>query len=115
KYLRKKWKDPITGDDFLPVGGAAASQGGQQPGQQQGQQGQQGQAAGLTGVASKSAAASIIVYQQLQQHNLWNFTYQAACQNQNVRINCNPQQNNNGQPGRNNPGGQGPGRGAPGA
>lgn len=158
-YLRKKWKDPITGDDFLPMmaGGAAGTApggvqgapnvpnqpprsgtpsspsvpapsapggapqgqpnrgtgpggvptGGPQPGGQQA-------LSGIAGVSSKSTATSIIIYAQLQQHNLWPFTYQTGCQK--LLSGC-PQGNNNqnnrqgGQPGRGGPGATGPGRG----
>ena len=102
-YLRKKWKDPVTGEDFVPMiaGGAAPGTppgtpppAGQPPPQQQ-----QGQPApsGIFGVSSKSSATSIIVYQNLQQHSQWAFTYQAYCQK--YRVNCNPQQGPPGQRG----------------
>ena len=117
-YLRKKWKDPITGEDFVPMlaGGAAPGgtptgttpprsggpgPAGQAPPQQQGQPAP----SGIFGVASKSTASSIIVYQNLQQHSQWAFTYQAYCQK--FRVNCNPQQP--GGPG--GPGGVRPGDG----
>jgi hypothetical protein len=131
KYLRKKWKDPITGKDFalvlsgggqVPPGGsgpAAPGRGGQpgvgQPGQppQQGQPQQGGglQGSGIAGVASISEAASIVVYQNVQQHSLWSFTLQAACQK--YQINCFGQQNQGQGPGRGDRGG-GPGRGGDG-
>jgi type II secretory pathway pseudopilin PulG len=156
-YLRKKWKDPITNEDFLPImsGGAPAPPGssaapvGQGPGGvpapvgpgstgrtaplvgggtpgrtgpgPAGPAGQPGPAGpggapqggqqvpvGLAGVVSKSAATSILIYNQLQQHNLWQFTYQTACQRTpSLCPATNNQQNNRQQP---NPGpARGPG------
>lgn len=82
-FLRKKWKDPITNDEFVPVGtGAGVAQPGQSGGQ--GQQGGRGGGgsqsllslqgpAGITGVRSKSEATSIKIYQNQQQYNLWPF------------------------------------------
>jgi type II secretory pathway pseudopilin PulG len=100
RFLRKKWKDPITNDDFVPMGsgvglpgssqppgssqgpGQAPGRGGQQvtaPGRG-GPQGsappgasQQGQAVGITGVRSKSTATSIKIYQNQQQYSYWAF------------------------------------------
>lgn len=86
-FLRKKWKDPITNDDFIPVGtgglvGQPGAGGAQQPGATlpagrglqptQTPAGAQGPV-GITGVRSKSTATSIKVYQNQQQHNLWQF------------------------------------------
>jgi type II secretory pathway pseudopilin PulG len=149
-YLRKKWKDPVTGKDFAlvmsgggqvppagspsrggpPAGGQpAAPNRGSGPGQQPPAQQGGGQTAGIAGVGSMSEAASIIVYQNVQQHSLWQFTLQAACQR--YQFNCFGQQNQgpggrpgdrSGGPGRglDAPGGRpggpgGPGRGGPGA
>jgi len=106
-YLRKKWKDPITNDDFVPVlagqtqGSTGTSPGrGTGPGQSvpppgggqsgrvttPGPTGQTGQigTGGIVGVMSKSKATSIVVYPvgqagATQQHDLWPFSYQAAC------------------------------------
>jgi type II secretory pathway pseudopilin PulG len=86
-FLRKKWKDPITNDDFFPVGtGAslpssgpgmspAAQTGGRSGGSQTGSAPLQSLAApsGITGVRSKSTEASIKIYQNQQQYNLWPF------------------------------------------
>jgi type II secretory pathway pseudopilin PulG len=93
-FLRKKWKDPITGDDFQLVGIGIVQPGiqsqpiGQQPfssqpfgSQQQAGTGRQGGASqiattgnpGISGVRSKSTATSIKIYYQQQQHNLWAF------------------------------------------
>ena len=99
RYLRKKWKDPITNDDFMPVGAGLAnidrptsprgaqapvapSIGGTQPGRgpggapgsgQQQQTAQNNQPPGVSGVRSKSNATSIKIYQGQQQHSLWAF------------------------------------------
>src|SRR5438552_6819907 len=109
KYLRKKWKDPITNDDFALIGQTpqptpGATQG-NLPGQPTGNrantptspsspnagrsgtsapssglgspvpsslQGQYG-IGGIYGVASKSTATSIKIYNNQQQYNLWQF------------------------------------------
>src|SRR6187549_3955406 len=81
-FLRKKWKDPVTGEDFVPLGvGVAtpgsASQSGTSGGQNQGRAGGgqplTNQNPGVSGVRSKSTATSIKIYQQQQQHSLWPF------------------------------------------
>lgn len=86
-YLRKKWKDPITNQDFIPLGnGVSLPGGGQPPGATQGpgragqppQQQQQGQAAGITGVRSSSTATSIKIYEQQQQYSMWPFDARLA-------------------------------------
>jgi len=87
-YLRKKWKDPITGLDFVLVGPGIISQIPTVPGQAPPQQPQQAsqintggsQQPGITGVRSASTATSIKVYNNQQQYNLWQFdaaTYRA--------------------------------------
>jgi type II secretory pathway pseudopilin PulG len=61
RYIRKKFKDPITGDDFLPIpaAGAIPGQGGQTlpSGGRAGQTGQPGQA-GQTGQAGRGSPAT---------------------------------------------------------
>lgn len=124
-FLRKKYKDPITGDDFELIGAAGVP--GQTLGQTGGQPGQRGQAGaatqaagrggptqsspqpsafgggsapgGILGVRSKSKAESIRLYQGRNHYNEWNFIY----------VNQNP----GGPGGRGQPGGSG-GRGQPG-
>lgn len=99
KYLRKKYKDPITGDEFglLPAGqppGAAGrgSLGGAPPSQSGGRsggvgatpQGGRGAPSGtqivgsIQGVYSKSTNTSIRVYQNQQRYIDWPFTVQTA-------------------------------------
>ena len=110
-FLRKKWKDPITGEDFVPIGiGVGTPGSGSQPGTGTSGGSSSGagnplssQQPGVQGVRSKSTATSIKIYYQQQQHNLWDFsgnTYRARRQlpgpNQ-------PQQ----QPGGQKPGGPG--------
>lgn len=94
RYLRKKWKDPITGEDFQVIGLMAPGQSsappaggtpsrGVSPGPARGGQappapggGQPiggGLRGGVTGVRSTSQATSIRVYNGQQQHNLWQF------------------------------------------
>ena len=85
RFVRKKFKDPITGQDFQPLFA------GQQPGQQgQGQQGQgqQGRgglpqqsgqatgAGGVRGVYSKSTEASIRTYRGANRYDQWQFIAQ---------------------------------------
>jgi type II secretory pathway pseudopilin PulG len=84
RFLRKKYKDPITGGDFKflsqlemqAAGGAAVP--GQQvvPGQQQRMPGRQAApqrevTAQIAGVASRSTATSIRIYKNRQQYNQW--------------------------------------------
>jgi len=99
KYLRKKYKDPITGDDFglLPagqppgaagrgsLGGAPQSQGGGRSGGVGATpQGGRGAPSGtqivgsIQGVYSKSTDTSIRVYQNQQRYIDWPFTVQTA-------------------------------------
>jgi len=134
RYLRKKWKDPVTNDDFQPVGAGlqqldnrapstprgaqaptapSASPGGQQPGRggptggPQQLAGQNNQPPGVSGVRSKSSATSIKLYQNQQQYNLWPFDAQLLY----AKMNYSPARGGN-QPGRG--GNQGPdGRGGP--
>ena len=97
KYLRKRYKDPITGEDFLPIfGGQQPQQPGPQGrgGQPQGRgtgptptgvgSGQTGQgrgvgqtATGLVTVQSKSKDPSIRIYNNAAYYNLWQFFYNA--------------------------------------
>jgi type II secretory pathway pseudopilin PulG len=99
RFLRKKYKDPITNDDFLPLyagqsaPGVAQQQNGAQPGRGGGtaQPSAPATAAptgaapatgvagatggGIIGVASKSKAASIRVYNGRTHYNEWQFVY----------------------------------------
>jgi type II secretory pathway pseudopilin PulG len=99
KYLRKKYKDPITDDDFglLPAGqppGAAGrgstggaragGRGTQQPGSARGSGSGLGAPSGtqvvasIQGVYSKSTDTSIRIYQNQQRYIDWPFTVQTA-------------------------------------
>ena len=90
KFLRKKYKDPITNDDFAPIAQsqvqAAPAGRGAQPAPLQGR----GQPAGgglgtatpggapvggIIGVTSKSAATSIRLYKGRSHYNEWAFIY----------------------------------------
>jgi type II secretory pathway pseudopilin PulG len=62
KFLRRKYVDPMTGKDFVPVGGVSAT-----PPTGGGPAGPQVQA-GITGVRSQSNETSIIVYANQQVH-----------------------------------------------
>lgn len=133
KYLRKKYKDPMTGEDFVPLfigqqpqtpgapggrSGAPTPGGGRsgpvaggisQPGISQ--PGSSGSIPGgsILGVQSKSTEASIRIYYGAGYYNQWRFQYRG-------RGRGNPQQ----QPGtpdgrgRGTPGSDRPGIGAPG-
>lgn len=101
KFLRKKYKDPITNDDFLPLYRSGTPQGQGQPSGGQQQPTGPGQGGALMGVQSKSTATSIMVYNGATHYNEWQFIVTAQAPGQ-------------GGPGR-GPGGQpGPG-GRPGA
>ena len=141
RYLRKKWKDPVTGKDFAPVGagldpsmqpGGTGPRGAQPPimpgptapggvpggapagrgpgGAQQAAQGGN-QPPGVSGVRSLSTATSIKIYNNQQQHNLWEFDARRFY----AQMSYNPNPQRGGQPGQ--PGQGGPGRnpGQPGA
>jgi type II secretory pathway pseudopilin PulG len=69
RFLRKKYKDPITDGDFELVG---VSQAGNAPGVQQPQRGF-GQLVG--GVRSKSKAKSLRILNGRTAYNEWQFTY----------------------------------------
>jgi hypothetical protein len=90
RYLRKKYLDPITGKEFLAVGGAGTSpfssigQGGAQ-GRGAGPlplstQAQVGRLAGISGVRSTSTATSIVVYRGQTAHSQFPFDYTFALQ-----------------------------------
>jgi hypothetical protein len=122
KYLRKKYKDPVTGEDFLTIlvnapaqtpnpvnppgrGTPIVNTPGANP------QAAGGPTSGIRGVYSKSTATSIKIYQNQQAHNLWQFDYQTGMQlmNMNLGRGRGPMQPG-GQPGR---GGDAPFRGGP--
>lgn len=65
RFLRKKYVDPITGKDFLPVAGAMATPGGSF-GAQQG---------GIIGVRSTSNDTSIRIYNNQQTYSQWAFDF----------------------------------------
>jgi hypothetical protein len=122
KHLRKKYKDPITGQDFgLVVGGMLVSGTpgqapiGTTPGspQQQQQQQQGGQqpatGAGISGVRSLSNATSIRVYYNQQVYNMWQFDAAGARGRMGLPPAGQGNQPGRGQPGRGGPGAQ-PGR-----
>lgn len=97
RFLRKKYKDPITGEDFQPLlagqptpGGAAGGgnpqvgRGGATPppGQAPGGAGAPtGAVGGIQGVVSKSKAKSIRVYNGRTVYNEWAFVFVPQVQN----------------------------------
>jgi type II secretory pathway pseudopilin PulG len=122
-YLRKKWKDPVTNDDFalvgsgiinLPGAGQSTPVGGQTPTPAGSSTGRGGASAlgggnsqqpGITGVRSKSTETSIKIYQQQQEYDLWQFDARLIAPK--MGINMNAAQQGQGQGGRQ--GGQGQG------
>ena len=104
RFLRKKYKDPITNAEFVPLtaGGAAATgpgaptRGG--PGVAAAPLGVAGGGGGIIGVTSSSKAASIRVYNGATHYNEWRFVYAQPTTT----------------PGAGAPGAGAPGRGAPG-
>lgn len=83
KYLRKKYKDPMSPDgEFrtILVGNQAAAQNPQQGRGNQPPQGRGGQlgafaGGGVMGVASKSTETSIRIYKGQTRYDLWPFTF----------------------------------------
>lgn len=99
RYLRKKYKDPITNDDFAPLllsaanqpgagqlpGAPPAPRGGFPPGAfagaQPGGRGVTGGASGgIIGVASKSKEQSIRLYKGRNHYNEWQFVFTPSAQ-----------------------------------
>src|SRR5439155_14982752 len=105
RFLRKKFKDPVTGEDFVALppatavqpaqgggAGAGAGRGGQNTGaggnaqrsgfggspvgQQPGTSTPGAVVAGVGGVTSKSKEASIRIYNGRTHYNEWEFRYQ---------------------------------------
>jgi type II secretory pathway pseudopilin PulG len=113
RYLRRKYLDPITNKEFLPVGGIGSPSGLQGVGPQP-PPGGRGQAAtpvpqgpiarggGISGVRSTSTATSIMVYRGQQSYSQFPFDYMLALQRMGAGL---PQQQGATPPGR--------GRGAP--
>jgi type II secretory pathway pseudopilin PulG len=138
RYLRKKYKDPITREDFdllspvqaaapapgAPAGGGTAQAGrGAAPAQQpstgtgavvapQPAGGRGGAVGGIMGVASKSKATSIRLYNGRNHYNEWQFVYIAQVQQAGAGGRGQPPGRGQG-PGQ-PPGIGGPGRGGPG-
>jgi hypothetical protein len=135
RFLRKKFKDPITNDDFQPIyanqamQGVGSPTGAQRPGQQataalgtparqtlQAGFGSTGATAagGIIGVTSKSKETSIRIYNGRDKYNEWAFIYIQTAQRPGGPGAQVPGQGNPGQGGiRQGPGGPG-GFGGPG-
>lgn len=139
RFLRKKFKDPITNDDFQPIyasqamqGGVSAPAGAQRPGQQataslgtpakptvQAGFGSTGatSAGGIIGVTSKSKEPSIKIYNGRDKYNEWAFVYIQTVQRPGGPGAVTPGQGRPGQGGPAGPGGPGrlggPGQGQP--
>lgn len=71
RYLRKKYLDPITGKDFLVVGGVGLQSGAPAPPQQQGGL----RSTGIIGVRSTSTDTSIRIYNNQQTYSQWPFDF----------------------------------------
>jgi type II secretory pathway pseudopilin PulG len=71
RYLRKKYLDPITGKDFLVVGGVGLQSGAPAPPQQQGGF----RSTGIIGVRSTSTDTSIRIYNNQQTYSQWPFDF----------------------------------------
>ena len=131
RFLRKKYKDPITNDDFQPiyanqqamVGGPGGSQVAQRPGQQatttistparqQIQSGFNntgvGAQGGVIGVTSKSKDQSIKLYNGRDHYNEWAFVYIQTTQRPGQSVNVPAMPGQGGPGGRGGPG-QNPG------
>lgn len=101
RFLRKKYKDPITGEDFQPIfanqamQGVNAPEGAQRPGQQSARLSTPAQqtllqtgfgstgataAGGIIGVTSKSKEQSIRLYNGRDRYNEWAFVYVQTAQ-----------------------------------
>jgi type II secretory pathway pseudopilin PulG len=87
-FLRKKYLDPVTGEEFIYLGAGIQSSGplasnpiptrvGQRPSAPPVQPPPTNEP-GIYGVQSKSNATSIKIYQGQQQHSLWPFTFVQA-------------------------------------
>jgi type II secretory pathway pseudopilin PulG len=82
RYLRKKYLDPITGKDFLAIGGAAPAAGRGGPGV--GTPAAGPGPAGLTGVRSTSNDTSIVLYRNQQTYSQFPFDWTAEVQRSGV-------------------------------
>jgi type II secretory pathway pseudopilin PulG len=78
KFLRKKYKDPVTADDFVPLPAGGQQGRGQQPGVAA--PGQAAAVGGIMGVTSKSTAESIRLYKGRSHYNEWAFIYTPPAQ-----------------------------------
>jgi type II secretory pathway pseudopilin PulG len=78
RYLRKKYLDPMTGKDFLAIGGAAPAAGRGGPGV--GTPAAGPGPAGLTGVRSTSNETSIVLYRNQQTYSQFPFDWTAEAQ-----------------------------------
>jgi type II secretory pathway pseudopilin PulG len=125
RFLRKKYKDPITNEDFVPIPAAGA-----QPTTRGGQNPPPGQPitvtlaqplapsgrGGIIGVTSASKAASIRIYNGATHYNEWRFVYAppAATPGAGGGRGAAVPGGRGGPPGRGGPQGPGqPGRGGP--
>ena len=125
RFLRKKYKDPITGDDFQPIfanqqlqqagGGTAqvAGRAGQQatttvstPAQQPLQAGFNstgvGAQGGVIGVTSKSKDTSLKIYNGRNHYNEWTFVYLQTSRRPGENVNLQGMPGQGGRPGQPN-------------
>jgi type II secretory pathway pseudopilin PulG len=109
RFLRKKYKDPITNDDFQPIyanqqaavgapgGATVALRPGETatttlstPAQQQQRSGNTGAQGGVIGVTSKSKDESIKLYNGRGRYNEWAFVYIQTTQQPGQSVNLPP-------------------------
>lgn len=72
RFVRKNWKDPLTGEDFVPLRMGQQPTGA--PGGGRGGGPQPQGTGGIIGVTSKSTAASILEYKGATRHDQFQFT-----------------------------------------
>jgi len=83
RYLRKKYVDPMTGKEFLPL--AAQTGGSPQGAGRQAGPAQSGGVIGVSGVRSTSTDTSIVIYRNQQAYSQFPFDYQQALQRMGVQ------------------------------
>ena len=88
RYLRKKYVDPMTGKEFLPLAAQAGLSSQQAVGRQAGPPPGSAGVIGVSGVRSTSTDTSIVVYRNQQSYSQFPFDYQQALQRMGVQ---NPQ------------------------
>ena len=99
RHLRKKYLDPITGKDFLPIATLATGQGGGGGG------GAPFAGAGISGVRSTSNDESIKIYRNQSTYSQWDFDWPEAARKAGLPPTIEVGGRRGGQPGREGQGG----------